>query len=147
MAATAWEDLAPGTEAWRFEITVTDALIDAYLQTMELDCPCYLRPTPPFATRIAPSDMVPKLAMSTLSEAFCNRVVGPNIRAKQAFQFFAPVRAGATVRAVSTLVDKYERRERRFVTLEAVFFDDDGTRLVLDRRTQLVLPPDFAMKP
>ena len=146
MPATAWDDLALGTETGRFEVTVTDALIDAYLVSMELDAPCYLRPTPPFDTRIAPSDMVPKLAMSTLSEAFCNRVVGPNIRAKQAFQFFAPVRVGAVVSAVSTLVDKYERRERRFVTLEALFVDADGTKLVLDRRTQLVLPPDFAMK-
>jgi len=146
MPPVAWDDLAPGTESGRFEITVTDALIDTYLESMELDLPCYRHPTPPFDTRIAPSDMVPKLAMSTLSEAFCNRVVGPNIRAKQSFQFYAPVRVGTVVRAVSRLVDKYERRERRFVTLEALFVDADGTKLVLDRRTQLVLPPDFAMK-
>ncbi len=143
--AAAWDSLAPGMETGRFEITVTDALIDAYLETMELDDPCFRRPTPPFGTRIAPSDMVPKLAMSTLSEAFCNRVVGPNIRAKQGFVFYAPVRAGTTVQAVSRLVDKYEKRGRRFVTLEAVFTDADGTQLVLDRRTQLVLPPDFKM--
>ncbi len=90
--------------------------------------------------------MVPKLAMTELSENFCNRVVGPNIRAKQAFRFFAPVRAGAVVRGVSTLVEKYERRGRRFVTLEALFSDADGTKLVLDRRTQFVLPDDFAIK-
>ena len=146
MPAADWDDLALGTEAGRFEITVTDALIDQYLATMELEVPCYLRATPPFDTRIAPSDMVPKLAMTDLSETFCNRVVGPNIRAKQAFEFYAPVRVGATVSGVCTLVDKYERRGRRFVTLEALFTDADGTKLVLDRRTQLVLPPDFAMK-
>jgi acyl dehydratase len=141
-----WNDLALGTEAGRFEITITDAVIDNYLAIMDLDVACYRRATPPFDTRIAPSAMVPKLAMTDLSENFCNRVVGPNIRAKQAFQFFAPVRVGTTVSAVCTLVDKYEKRERRFVTLEALFIDADGTKLVLDRRTQLVLPPDFAMK-
>jgi acyl dehydratase len=141
-----WNELALGTEAGRFEITVTDAVVDTYLAIMELDAPCFLRATPPFTTRIAPSDMVPKLAMTDLSENFCNRVVGPNIRAKQAFQFFAPVRVGTKVSAICTLVDKYEKRERRFVTLEAVFTDEDGTKLVVDRRTQLVLPPDFAMK-
>jgi hypothetical protein len=146
MPASSWDDLALGTETGRIEIAVTDALIDTYLESMELDCPCYLRATPPFDTRIAPSDMVPKLAMTTLSETFCNRVVGANIRAKQAFRFFAPVRVGAVVRGVSTLMEKYERRGRRFVTLEALFTDADGTKLVLDRRTQLVLPDDFAMK-
>lgn len=146
MPVYSWDDLVLGTETGRIEITVTDALIDTYLASMELDYPCYLRPTPPFDTRIAPSDMVPKLAMSELSEAFCNRVVGPNIRAKQAFRFFAPVRVGAVVRGVSTLLEKYERRGRRFVTLEALFVAADGTKLVLDQRTQFVLPDDFAIK-
>lgn len=146
MPPAAWDDLVLGMEIGRFEITVTDTLIDAYLVSMDLDYPCYLRPTPPFAMRIAPPDMLPKLAMNTLSEAFCNRAIGPNIRAKQSFRFFAPVRVGSMVRAVSTLVDKYERRSRCFVTFEALFVDADESKLVLDRRTQLVLPPDFAMK-
>jgi acyl dehydratase len=144
--ADGWEGLAIGTEAGRVEIAVTDAMIDDYLETMELDCPFFLRPIPPFAARIAPPDMVPKLAMAVLSEAFCNRVVGPNIRAKQVFQFFVPVFAGTLVRATSRVVEKYERRNRRFVTLEALFVDGAGQRLALDRRTQMVLGSDFAMK-
>ncbi|MEJ1974750.1 MAG: hypothetical protein WDN49_00600 [Acetobacteraceae bacterium] len=55
MPASSWDDLALGTETGRVEITVTDALIDTYLESMELDDPRYLRPTPPFDTRIAPS--------------------------------------------------------------------------------------------
>ncbi len=141
-----WDDLAIGTEAGRVEITVTDALIDGYVESMELDCAFFLRPTPPFEARIAPPDMVPKLAMAELSEAFCNRVLGPNIRAKQGFHFFAPILAGQVVRGTSHVVEKYERRNRRFVTLEALFVDIAGTQLVLDRRTQLVLGADFAIK-
>ena len=146
MSPDDWDALVIGTEAGRVEIAVTDELVDAYLATMELDLPCYLRPTPPFDRRIAPSDMVPKLAMSELSEAFCNRVAGPNIRAKQSFIFYAPVCVGTVVRAVSRLAEKYERRNRRFVTLEALFVDPDDKPLVLDRRTQLVLPQDFSIK-
>jgi MaoC dehydratase-like protein len=100
----------------------------------------------PDGGRVAPPDLVPKLAMTDLFQTFFHRDIGPNIRAKQAFKFFEPVRPGMKVKAVGHLVEKYERRGKHFVTLEALFTDEKGTPLVLDRRTQLVLSPDFKIK-
>lgn len=141
-----WEELQVGTETGRFELTVTGEMIDEYLASMDNDHPWSAGTEGPFGGRTAPPDLVPKLAMTALFQEYIQRDIGPNIRAKQAFKFFAPVRPGTKVQAVGRLVEKYERRGKRFITLEALFTDEKGTPLVLDRRTQLVLSPDFQLQ-
>ena len=141
-----WDDLEIGTETGRFELTVTSEMIDEYLASMDNDHPWFTGGDSPFGGRTAPPDLVPKLGMTVLFQDYIQSVIGPNIRAKQAFKFFAPVRPGMTVKAVGRLVEKYERRGKRFITFEALFTDEHGTHLVLDRRTQLVLSPDFQMQ-
>jgi acyl dehydratase len=141
--AMTWDEVNVGAETGRTDLLVTDAMIDQYLEAMELDLPWFAAAAPPYATRVAPPDMVPKLCMNALFQDFLHREIGPNIRAKQAFSFYAPIPVGTRVHAVGRLVEKYERRGRRFVTFEAVFTDDSGRKLALDRRTQLVLGQDF----
>jgi acyl dehydratase len=141
-----WEELQVGTETGRFELTVTGEMIDDYLASMDNDHAWFAGTEGPVGGRTAPPDLVPKLAMTALFQEYIQRDIGPNIRAKQAFKFFAPVRPGMKVQAVGRLVEKYERRGKRFITLEALFTDEKGTPLVLDRRTQLVLSPDFQLQ-
>ena len=141
-----WDDLQLGMETGRFELTVTGEMIDEYLASMDNDHPWFTAKEGPFGGRTAPPDLVPKLAMTALFQEFIQRDIGPNIRAKQAFKFLAPVLVGTKVRAVGRLVEKYERRGKRFITLEALFTDEAGNPLVLDRRTQLVLSPEFKMQ-
>jgi acyl dehydratase len=138
-----WDTVPIGAETGRVELVVTDAMIDDYLASMELDLAWFNRAASPYGTRIAPPDMVPKLCMDKLFQDYIHREIGPNIRAKQAFSFYAPIPVGSTVRAVGHLVEKYERRGRRFMTFEALFTDAQGRKLVLDRRTQLVLGENF----
>jgi acyl dehydratase len=141
-----WDEIQLDVETGRVEIAITDAVIESYLGSMDLDIAWFTTGAAPYATRIAPPDMVPKLAMEPLFQDYLNGKIGQNIRAKQAFKFFAPVAVGTTVRGVGHLVEKYERRGRRFVTLEALFTDDAGRHLVLDRRTQMLLSDDFNMR-
>ncbi len=141
-----WDKLRPGMETGRFKLTVTDEMVDEYLASMDNDHPWFTGGESPFGGRTAPPDLVPKLAMTALFQEFIHRDIGPNIRAKQAFKFLAPIRVGTRVRAIGRLVEKYERRGKRFITLEALFTDEAGTPLVLDRRTQLVLSSDFQMQ-
>jgi acyl dehydratase len=140
-----WDALEIGTETGRFAMTVTDEMIDEYLASMDNDHPWFTGHDTPFGERLAPPDLVPKLAMTALFQEFVQRDIGPNIRAKQSFEFLAPVHPGTKVRAVGRLIEKYERRGKRFITLEALFTDERGTPLVRDRRTQMVLSADFAM--
>lgn len=138
-----WDTVPIGAETGRVDLVVTDAMIDWYLASMELDLPWFTTGAPPYETRIAPPDMVPKLCMNALFQDYMHREIGPNIRAKQAFAFYAPIPVGTAVHAVGHLVEKYERRGRRFVTFEALFTDAAGRKLALDRRTQLVLGENF----
>lgn len=142
----AWDDAPLGAETGRIEFTVTDVLIDDYLAAMQLDLPCFITATPPYDKRLAPPDMIPKFAMEPLYQDFMAETFGTNIRAKQVFKFFAPIPVGTTIHGVGHLVEKYERRERRFVTLEGLFTDDSGRALVLDRRTQMILGENFSMR-
>jgi hypothetical protein len=141
-----WDEAPVGIETGRFEIAVTDQVIDDYLAMMELDLPCFKTATEPYGTRIAPPDMVPKLAMETMFQDFLNGQIGTNIRAKQMFRFFTPVTVGTRVHGVGRLAEKYERRGRRFVVMEGLFTDGKGRQLVLDRRTQMILGENFAMR-
>ncbi len=141
--ALTWDEVAVGAETGRAELVVTDKMIDRYLEAMELDLSWFAAAREPYKTRLAPPDMVPKLCMQALFQDFLHREIGANIRAKQAFSFYAPVAVGTRVRAVARLVEKYERRGRRFLTFEALFTDESGRKLALDRRTQLVLGENF----
>ena len=138
-----WDTVPIGAETGRAEIVVTDALIDEYLAAMGLDLAWFSKGAAPYDKRIAPPDMVPKLLMNALFQEYMHREIGNNIRAKQAFVFYVPIPVGTKVTAVGHLVEKYERRGRRFVTFEALFIDEEGRKLVLDRRTQLVLGENF----
>jgi hypothetical protein len=138
-----WDTVPIGEETGRAELVITDAMIDEYLVSMELDLPWFTKGAPPYGTRIAPPDMAPKLCMYKLFQDYMRREIGANIRAKQAFTFYAPIAVGTRIQAVGHLVEKYERRGRRFVTFEALFTDEAGRKLVLDRRTQLVLGENF----
>ncbi len=141
--AMTWDTVPIGAETGHTELVVTDQMIDEYLAAMELDLPWFTGAAAPYGKRIAPPDMVPKLCMYTLFQDYLHREIGANIRAKQAFAFYAPIPVGTKVTAVGRLVEKYERRGRRFVTFEALFTDEAGNKLVLDRRTQLVLGENF----
>jgi acyl dehydratase len=139
--AVPWEELPIGEETGSIDLVVTDQMIDDYVAALEIQHDWFTTGPSPYGGRIAPPDMLPKLGMDELFQKYLHRVMGANMRAKQAFKFFAPVRAGMRVKATGHLAEKYERRGKRFVTFEALFTDENGTPLVLDRRTQYLPQP------
>jgi hypothetical protein len=142
MSATqlTWSTIPVGARTGELTIEVTDQLVDDYLQIMGwFDLPWFTRPTAPFTARVAPPDLLPKLGMTALVQAHVWERLGPNIRVRQAFSFHAPVLVGARVRGVGHLHDKYERRGKHFVVMRVVYRGEDGTTLVVDERTQLML--------
>jgi acyl dehydratase len=122
------------------ELVVTGPMIDEYLEAMELAHPWFSGGESPFQGRIVPSDMIAKLAMTDVFQNYIQRELGPNMRSRQAFKFFAPIPVGMKVKATGRLTEKYERRGKRFVTMEALFTDEQGTPLLLDKRTQYLFP-------
>jgi hypothetical protein len=140
-----WEDIKIGVESGSIDMIVTDEMIDEYSESMECDYQAFLRDAES-TDRIVPPDMVPKLAMRPLFTNYLNQHIGKGVRAKQAFKFHHPVQVGMRVRAVGYLVDKYERRDKRFVSFEALFESDVATPLLTDRRSIMVVQPNFLMR-
>jgi hypothetical protein len=48
--AMQWTEIPLGVETGRVEIVVTDAMIDTYLASMELDIPWFTTGTPPYGS-------------------------------------------------------------------------------------------------
>jgi hypothetical protein len=139
-----WEDIIVGTETGQVDFVVTDEMVDQYLGAVELD-DRWLQGLDGGA-RVAPLDLVPKMAMRTLFIEYAFANIGPSIRVKQAYKFLKPVKIGTRVRATGRIADKYEKRDKRFVAFEAVFEDEAGTPLIRDNRAIMVLGENFKMK-
>lgn len=65
-----------------------------------------------------------------------------NLHAQQDWEMFSPIRIGAKIRTVSTIVDRFDKRGRNYVLNETDLFDvEDGRLLVRGRTHQSFLPP------
>jgi acyl dehydratase len=130
------ETLRVGQTVGEVAITITEQMVDAYAAAVGDFNPLFME-ADAAGRRTAHPELLPKQAMDRLWTPLFDRM--PNIRAKQAYTFLAPVRTGETYRVIGSVADKYEKRGRLFVVLEAVFTNEQGDEVLRDRRTQLVL--------
>jgi hypothetical protein len=115
------------------EYAVTREGVDFYCEALDDHCKDYEEIAPPL-----------------LHHSECYKFVGQwylknlfgNLHAQQDWELFAPIRIGSTVRSLSTIVDRYDKRGRNYVINETDLFDaDDGHLLVRGRTYQSFLPP------
>jgi len=59
------------------------------------------------------------------------------IHAKQYFEFHAPVRPGDTLTTTATVIEKYIKRERKYVVFETVTLNQKGEKVVTGRMTAI----------
>jgi hypothetical protein len=97
-----------------------------------------------------------KSAPPLLHHSECYKFVGEwylknlfgNLHAQQDWELFAPIPVGATVRSVSTIVDRYSKRGRDYLVNETDLFDADTHHLLVRSRThQSFLPDASAARP
>jgi len=90
-----------------------------------------------------------KWAPPLLHHSECYRFVGDwylknlfgNLHAQQDWELFAPIPVGGSVRSVSTITERYQKRGRHYVVNETdLFSEDDGRLLVRGRTHQSFLP-------
>ena len=65
-----------------------------------------------------------------------------NLHARQEWELFAPLTVGATIRSRSTVVERYQKRNREYVVNEVVLTDGDGRWLQRSRTHQSFLLDD-----
>lgn len=90
----------------------------------------------PFGGPIAPPTLVANQALLMRENHF---TVGPGIHAKWEMELLAPIRPGMCVRSRGAVVDKYERRGRRYMVTEFVTEASDGTALVRGTFVQMLV--------
>ncbi len=85
-----------------------------------------------------------------LHHSECYRFVGEwylknlfgNLHAQQDWELFQPIEIGSTIRSVSTIIERFQKRGRDYVVNETDLFDTaDGRLLVRGRTFQSFLPP------
>ncbi len=85
-----------------------------------------------------------------LHHSECYRFVGEwylknlfgNLHAQQDWELFQPIEIGSTIRSVSTIIERFQKRGRDYVVNETDLFDtSDGRLLVRGRTFQSFLPP------
>jgi N-terminal half of MaoC dehydratase len=141
-----WDDIPIGEITATRSYELTDEVVSDYIETMGLEGVAWFEgPLAPYDRRLVPPDLIAKLGMTELIQDHVWERLGPNIRAKQAFRFLAPVFVGSTVVGTGRFADKYEKRGWRFVTMEVSYADTDGAPVLLDRRTQLLLSESFRL--
>ncbi len=66
-------------------------------------------------------------------------VVHAGLHAKMEFNFLQPIRVGMRVRSRGKIIDKYIRRDKKYMVTEFVTTDeDDGTELIRGQFTQML---------
>jgi acyl dehydratase len=69
-------------------------------------------------------------------------IVHAGLHAKMALQFLRPLRVGMRVRSRGTIIDKYMRRDKKYMVTEFVTTDEDkGIDVIRGQFTQMIIEP------
>lgn len=82
-----------------------------------------------------PSDVAPPMLAAVYIRPAQNQLRGPpgGVHAKQSFQFRYPVRAGDVLATRLEIIEKYERKGRRYLVSETRTTNQEGTLVTVGR--------------
>lgn len=95
----------------------------------------------PFGGQIAHPTLMGNQALQLRHSKY---VVHAGLHAKMEFNFLRPLRVGMRVRSRGTIIDKYIRRDKKYMVTEFVTTAEDGTELVRGQFTQMIIEPPTA---
>jgi len=87
----------------------------------------------------AQSEIAPALLAAVYGRPAQNALKGPpgGVHAKQSFRFLQPVKAGDVLETQLEVVDKYEKKGRRYLVSETVTRNQQGTLVTRGRITSI----------
>lgn len=139
-----WDTLQLGVVSGSIAVEIDDAMVDEFVDAMEIADDRFA--AKPGARRQAPSHAVPKIGLYPLYIDYLNAHIGDGVFAKQHFRFIEPIFVGDTISATGRLVEKYERRGKHYVVFEGEFKNAAGTPVLYERRTIMVVSPEFTIR-
>jgi len=121
-----YDDLVIGEELGAYEYLLTQEMLDNFRASVE-------DPEAPFPTLAVKHDA------TALAMVYDDTTGGVN--AGNEVEFFNPPIPGKTVRVTGRVADKYLRRDKPYMVIEATAVDEDG-RLLEKMRTYQMKKPD-----
>jgi acyl dehydratase len=130
-----YDGLRIGEEFVSDEHVVTPEDIETYAFAVGDHHPWFLE-TSPFGGPVAHPTMLGNQALRLRHTKY---IVHAGLHAKMDFNFLEPVTPGMRVRSRGKIVDKYERRGKRYMVTEFITEDTSGRPLVRGQFTQMLI--------
>lgn len=131
-----YDDLEVGQEFPPVEFRVTDDVIDRYIEATEDGSPLYSREgsTESGSRRPAP----PTLAAVYIRPALMTVPSPPGgIHARQRYEFHCPVFSGDVLVTKTRILDKYLKKEWKYVVMETITTNQDGQPVTTGRMVRI----------
>lgn len=128
-------DVRVGEELESVTVEVTGDMVGEYGEILGDKNPYYAR-NEDFAGPIGPPSMASILASKPFDARYNPEPGG--IHAKQEFEFHNPILPGTEVRISGKVVDKYEKRGRKYIVFETRIEDEEGRLLVKSKSYSIV---------
>ena len=135
--AWGWESLTVG-ETYTWEYDLTPEAVERYLAPMAIQNDWYTKESP-FGGPIAPPTWIAQLHASAIRTKYQDMAGAVHTRIE--LENLAPAKVGQKIRVEGRLVDKLERRGRRYGVWEFTSTAEDGTVICRERREMLVAYP------
>ncbi|MFC1798251.1 MaoC family dehydratase [Thermodesulfobacteriota bacterium] len=131
-----------GQKIPRYTHTVTAEEIDNFCQNFKENTPVYLADDAAkengFPGRIAPPMMVRFYAhIQNVLTGFGGIVSGHSIQTSGEYEFLDIVRPGDTITTTGKIVDKYIKKQRKYICFELVSRNQHGEKIVVNRHTSI----------
>lgn len=120
-----WDLFEVGERIPSSQVTVTEAFRDRFVQALDLDHPWFSEGSP-FGGPIAPPSLLATyLGQQTFGNLF-DTPRGTGLHARQSMEMFQPQRMGDVLTMSGVISEKYERRGKRYVGIDAELSDSAG---------------------
>jgi len=134
---TMFEEIKVGDKLGPVQHHVCAQMIEDYAQATGDDQLWHSGGASPFAEAVAHPAMATIFSTRLMGRSGIDRPSG-GIHAKHEYEFLGAVRAGQTLTTTGQVVEKYIRRERKYVVCDSLTVDEGGRPIVRCRFTQIL---------
>lgn len=139
-----FDEMNVGMEFPQVEFEVTKELVEKYCEAMEDENVVFsdadAAKNQGFSGAIAPPTIVCIFAIpSALLSGFVPKIIPPpgNIHYRQEYEFMSAASVGDTINVKSVVIKKEIRRERKYITIESEYVNQDGEKIAVGRITPI----------
>lgn len=130
-----YDKIQVGEELPPFEIELTDELQGRYLLAVDDDNPWYWKDSP-FGGAIAHHSAFDGSPMALVDQKY--EYPFGWVHAVQETEFYNPVRLTKKVRITGKIADKYVKRGKEYIVVEALVTDEDGVEIMRSRNHGMI---------